>query len=193
MVRSIGCDLHDRGRDHPCSLVPGFPCPTHASAGGTAGQLPPISLKLPSSWLGDPPSLIRALCSNFPFCGLKMLKPQSTEPWWCLSGGKSPKLLAVIFYSPNRSRSPVPRGLCFYGLVFLNPHCTVENLREKNLGTLDPLPLCRLTYVYILQEIPPFFFRPGCDPVPPCLPGKSWCAPGSCCLTLFLINVLQLL
>lgn len=42
------------GRDHACSVVPGFPCPTHAFAGGTAGQLPPIGLGFLNALVRDP-------------------------------------------------------------------------------------------------------------------------------------------
>lgn len=47
------------GRDHACSVVPGFPCPTHAFAGGTAGQLPPIGL-------GSLNALFEGPCPTFP-------------------------------------------------------------------------------------------------------------------------------
>lgn len=43
------------GRDHPCSVVSGFPCPTQASAGGTAGQLPPIGLGFLNTLVEGPP------------------------------------------------------------------------------------------------------------------------------------------
>lgn len=165
------------GRDHHRSMVPGFPCPTHASAGGTAGHLPPVGLGLPSTLVGGPLyfSLTGGPCSSLPFSRLKVLKPQSTEPWLCLSGGNSQKLPAVSAQSPSRARSRGPRHLYFCGLVFSkHSHCTVGNLTETNRGSCPPV------WPDSLVGLPchsPMFTSSGsyCP-----LPHRPECGPASC-------------
>lgn len=150
------------GRDHHRSMVPGFPCPTHASAGGTAGHLPPVGLGLPSTLVGGPLyfSLTGGPCSSLPFSRLKVLKPQSTEPWLCLSGGNSQKLPAVSAQSPSRARS---RGPLFLWLSLLKTFSLHSGKSDRNKPGLLPPCVARLTgrvalsltYVYILRELLP--------------------------------------
>lgn len=102
---------------------------------GDSGQLPPRGLGLPSTLLGGPPLLFL----------IEGTMQQLSLLWAQDAQARKHRALMVPFFreelskvtsrnSPSsRSRSQVPRRLCFCGLVFSKPsHCPVGSLRERN-------------------------------------------------------------